>query len=404
MNMKFLIMCMGAWLAGASNMNAEKFYENHTTDAHGLQYAFPSSYTIARDEFRLIGHEAEKALKAQLGSYKIPNRANEDLTVDHLFIPSAKKNGKLLIISSGLHGAEAYAGHPIEMTFLRQVLSKPDDFPFDILVIHGLNPYGARHFRRVNENNVDLNRNFATPEEFKTENKSYRKLHKLFNPGGPADAKWMAQIGFYTRAFWHKLTQGKKLILNGLSGQYQDPTGPFYGGNTPQAETLYAQYLVKRYASFATQIYHVDLHTGFGAKAHVHLLADKAALDAQPGAFEKLFDGYKIESGSDKDFYPTTGNFVEWTRKAFPDKLVVPITFEMGTMDSQTMLGGARSLWTMVIENQGAHNGFNSKQSQLISASDFEELFNPQESSWQDAVVHQSMAILQSTITRFKAM
>jgi len=35
-----------------------------------------------------------------------------------------------------------------------------------IVFVHSLNPFGFKHNRRVNEDNVDLNRNFLTDEEW----------------------------------------------------------------------------------------------------------------------------------------------------------------------------------------------------------------------------------------------
>jgi hypothetical protein len=35
-----------------------------------------------------------------------------------------------------------------------------------IVFVHALNPFGFKHHRRVNEDNVDLNRNFLTAEEW----------------------------------------------------------------------------------------------------------------------------------------------------------------------------------------------------------------------------------------------
>jgi hypothetical protein len=35
-----------------------------------------------------------------------------------------------------------------------------------LVFIHAVNPYGFHHDRRVNEDNIDINRNFLTPEEF----------------------------------------------------------------------------------------------------------------------------------------------------------------------------------------------------------------------------------------------
>ena len=89
-----------------------------------------------------------------------------------------------VIHSSGTHGVEGYLGSAVQVRFLHELLlrSGTDDAVDDrrspsasspyssstcftrgnvrkVLLIHSVNPYGMRHHRRTNENNVDLNRN-----------------------------------------------------------------------------------------------------------------------------------------------------------------------------------------------------------------------------------------------------
>jgi hypothetical protein len=89
-----------------------------------------------------------------------------------------------VIHSSGVHGVEGYLGSAVQVRFLHELLlrSGTDDAVDDrrspsasspyssstcftrgnvrkVLLIHSVNPYGMRHHRRTNENNVDLNRN-----------------------------------------------------------------------------------------------------------------------------------------------------------------------------------------------------------------------------------------------------
>ena len=49
-----------------------------------------------------------------------------------------------------------------------------------------LNPYGFAHLRRVNEQNIDLNRNFLLPgERFEGADPTYASLDGLLNPTSP---------------------------------------------------------------------------------------------------------------------------------------------------------------------------------------------------------------------------
>jgi hypothetical protein len=56
------------------------------------------------------------------------------------------------------------------------------------MLIHAVNPFGMRNFRRFNENNCDLNRNALTPEELRQAqardptSTGYTQLDYLFNP------------------------------------------------------------------------------------------------------------------------------------------------------------------------------------------------------------------------------
>ena len=57
-----------------------------------------------------------------------------------------------------------------------------------IVMVHVVNPYGMQNMRRVNEDNIDLNRNFLTPEQFKfvlerdPDFAGYLRTDFIFNP------------------------------------------------------------------------------------------------------------------------------------------------------------------------------------------------------------------------------
>jgi hypothetical protein len=373
--------------------------------AGNTSVTFPQTYEEARTNFREIAGEVIPIRpKSQLGKFQIKNKKNDDLSIDYLYIPF-EKSKKLLILTSGIHGAEAFAGNTIELSFLRRFIMEPANYPFNILIIHSLNPYGFKNFRRANENNVDLNRNFAEPSDFASDNKYYTKLRYLFNPQGTANTKWTMQGKFYFKSILAFLINGKKTLLRALSGQYNDPTGPFYGGNSLQPETADIQLLITKYASYMDEIYHVDLHTGFGEKNRLNFIGTAVPNNPEArAALRKMFYTYQVVNGQDKNFYPTTGDLITWTLKAFPEKVVIPMTFEFGTMDSQTILGGLTSLWITAVENQGHQHGYALDEDQSNVRDSFELLFNPQDEAWQRAVMTQSEEALTTTLKRFQAL
>ena len=127
-----------------------------------------------------------------------------------------------IIHSSGVHGIEGYLGSAIQIRFLHELLllhhkrRRVENHSMHnhvhttsastsasstttstissghkvqkILLIHSVNPYGMRHHRRTNENNVDLNRNVlsdATWKEVRTRHPNkyrYVDMDSMLNP------------------------------------------------------------------------------------------------------------------------------------------------------------------------------------------------------------------------------
>ena len=109
-------------------------------------------------------------------------------TVDALLLtirlPQGKEDHKdekevNVIHCSGTHGIEGYLGSAIQLRFLHELFLQNENqlrtnnvrapptknTPVKkVLLIHAINPYGMRHHRRTNENNVDLNRNVLNDE------------------------------------------------------------------------------------------------------------------------------------------------------------------------------------------------------------------------------------------------
>ena len=98
----------------------------------------------------------------------------KDLANDKIVIKSKNNTKNRLVFSVGLHGIEGYVGHAILISFLNNLLPSLKD-ETEVVIYHGVNPYGMKNFRRTNENNVDLNRNFST-NNFTSTNEGFKKI------------------------------------------------------------------------------------------------------------------------------------------------------------------------------------------------------------------------------------
>ncbi len=214
----------------------------------------------------------------------------ETLAID-CCVFGARRPRRAVVLSSGLHGVEGFAGAAIQHRVLADRLAALR-LPADgaVLVLHALNPYGFAWLRRVNENNVDLNRNFR--DDFAPEaSDAYVELEALLNPPDldPAgeQARWQALGAWIGR-------HGERGFQQVVSeGQYRFPAGVQYGGAGPEAATAHVLGLVADWFGALETLAWIDVHTGLGPWAEYQLLsASTPGSDAL--AFEREVFGEEV--------------------------------------------------------------------------------------------------------------
>jgi hypothetical protein len=119
---------------------------------------FASTYSEARAKFLAAARRA----KANLTHHALPNLygpEKEDLFIDVAQLGSNNPDS-LLILISGTHGVEGFCGSGCQVGYLADELYEVLPSKSGAILIHALNPFGFAWLRRVNEDNIDLNRNF----------------------------------------------------------------------------------------------------------------------------------------------------------------------------------------------------------------------------------------------------
>jgi hypothetical protein len=175
------------------------------------------------------------------------------------------------MLIAGTHGIEGFAGSGIMATLLDEGL--PDRLPDNIklVMVHALNPYGFAWGRRVNEDNIDLNRNFVDHEADTPGNPYYADLADLVTPAQWTDAtaKHLAD-GF--RVFTEQHDVGAAAIFS--MGQYSHPDGFFYGGNAPAWSNERLMEIAAKHLTCAEHVYNIDIHTGLGPFAEAEYIVE----------------------------------------------------------------------------------------------------------------------------------
>jgi len=175
----------------------------------------------------------------------------------------------VVLIVSGTHGVEGYAGSPLQSHWLREhAAAQPA--ALRTVWLHAFNPFGLAWTRRVNEDNVDLNRNFVDWAVEPPPNPGYDAIADLLVPDG-----WTEEVQRHTTGalLERAAAIGMDTMQAHVSqGQYRHPTGVFYGGTGPTWSYERMRELAAGPLAGLRRLAIIDLHTGLGEWGHGELI------------------------------------------------------------------------------------------------------------------------------------
>lgn len=373
-------------------------FEKREGDEGQLTYGTPmtssyffDSYEDSKKTFRSQVERLAKILP-RVEHGEIQSNDNPEVKLDYCYSPSKEHPAKLLIVTSGVHGAEAHVGSAVQLMMLDRHVEALARKGWGVLLLHGINDFGFKHFLRVTKENVDLNRNFlGSKENFAERAKlsNYHNLENLLGPKGVVAADWSSRFSFFLRVIHSLFSYGKKQLRQIiLEGQYSHPEGIYFGGFTyDPVVSLIKTYLMPLLPHYE-EVVAIDLHTGYGNRGELHLFPNKTSDMAVKQATEELFEGYKIDWGDSDDFYAVQGDFVTFIGNLLPKKTsYIPMVFEYGTVDNLGLLNSLRSLLLMIWENQGRRYGFASREVELSIKQEFREHYYPSDLQWRDKII-----------------
>ncbi|MEM7473428.1 MAG: M14 family metallopeptidase, partial [Planctomycetota bacterium] len=192
-------------------------------------YYFPDNYTQAQQKFietvQALGTRWSLSRGVQLGESPQGEKLETQVAICH---PDGGSNS-LLVLSTGLHGVEAFFGSAVLLALLNQWSQRPP--ACRVVLLHSLNPFGYANLRRTDDRNVDLNRSFRLDKHYAGSHELYSRLNGFLNPpSAPKKFEW----DFLLRAANHIRRHGFGNVQQAIaSGQYDFPKGLFYGGNGP---------------------------------------------------------------------------------------------------------------------------------------------------------------------------
>ncbi len=331
--------------------------------------------------------------------------SDDDLTIEVSYLPAQDSPEGLIIMTLGVHGVEAFAGSAVMQMFSAEILPQLNLANTSIMFVHAVNPWGFRHKRRVNENNVDLNRNMSVSANlFATVNQPYGDIDSFLNPTQPVTAATVENS--VTDALVFAVDYPRDELQQAiLQGQYDFPLGIFYGGDAFEPSHQLLDPLFLDAVEQHRKVFLMDFHTGFGERSKLHLFGAPGL--GTPAAMDAVFAGYEIDTGeNDENFYETYGDMIVYLGEmaAKADRTYLGMTMEYGTLDSHTDLGAVRSLVNTKLENQGFHHGYSDDAVKTNVEQTFLEGYYPVEAEWRSKIMTETRAMLPILIERFAAL
>jgi hypothetical protein len=356
---------------------------------------FSDDYTTARQRFRAAA--AALGWPVEAHAIEAPGPGGETLTIDVAIgqlgaTQAASSAAPCLVVSSGLHGVEAFLGSALQLAVLQHWTAEAASVPpLRIVLMHALNPFGFAWLRRADQANIDLNRNFLLDgEAYRGSPPGYAELDHFLNPQHAprrVDAFML-----------HALAQIARMGLPALKGaiaggQFDFPRGLFYGGGgASRTQQIIASNLA-RWLGDCRQVMHLDLHSGLGKWGSYKLLIDYALRDEQRQTLRAWFgDGAFEENaarqGERQVAYATRGGFGQWCAATQRERRYLFAYAEFGAYDILRTIAALRA------ENQAHFWGQADDPQTRRAKLRLRELLCPASPVWRQRVVERGIALI----------
>lgn len=272
-----------------------------------------------------------------------PGLQGEPIGIDIAWL--GPRTARSVVVSlSGTHGVEGLYGSGAQVTALRHAGSIPLPADTAIVCVHAVNPYGFSWVRRVDADNIDINRNFIDFTD-PPPNPGYPAMHALLVPD-TWDASTLPNIRAGVAAAMQR--EGQRAATAAITGgQRSHPDGLFFGGTQACWSNRTLSAIIPDLLRDARAICVLDHHTGLGPEGHTEIIC-RHPVDSRALALARQWWGQDVtateagESASEVLGGNVRMAFDGWCPKA---EVVVTAALEVGTVP------GSRVLAALVADN-----------------------------------------------------
>ncbi len=248
---------------------------------------------------------------------------------------------RILLVISGTHGIEGFAGSAIQIASLEQLRGAGLPPDTAVILIHALNPYGFSWYRRVDEHNVDVNRNLIDHPPGDGANPDYDLLHALLCP-----EDWNAetrQRGAEALSEY-QARQGRAALENVLArGQHRHQDGLFFGGMAPSWSNRLLRSVLTSLSPSAECVTLLDIHTGLGSYGGCQLICGIDEASPRAARVRAWLGEGALFFGPASGFERLAGAIDSGSEAVLGDAELTAVTVEFGTLPALEVLQALRA-------------------------------------------------------------
>jgi predicted deacylase len=292
---------------------------------------------------------------------------------------------RVLVLISGTHGAEGYAGSAVQTDFLAQLTEQQWQPPTNtaILLIHALNPWGMAWLRRCDHDGIDLNRNFIDFSQPPPANPGYLSLRDTLMQADSRDREGRLQ-------HYGQLHGQSALEIAISGGQFNDPDGPFFGGFGKSHARLLIEQLINDFTLGERQLAVIDLHTGLGPYGYGEIICDHAPDSAGTRVAHHWYgDAVTLPLAGTSSSVPKLG-LMDYGWHEIMNASSCFVTLEYGTY-------GTAPLFDTILADHRLHSGgevdWLSSQCQAIKQQ-MRRHFCPPDRQWQEMILWRGRQVI----------
>jgi len=314
----------------------------------------------------------------------------EALNIGVCRVGAANAKNQLLIIS-GTHGLEGFAGAGIQTGWLD--LYGGDALPADtsLVIVHMINPWGMAWDRRENEDNVDLFRNFIYCDHPSVPDPLFDLVDDTIDL-----ENWHLRDASRRKAINQLVAKHgmDRLIAVVRRGQHHRDKSLSYHGQGPTWSKSCLDQIISEQMNDAQRIAIIDIHTGFGDYGYGTVMSYDPLGSDRHSRVSQWFSGEIYTPGSDADIPDHTAQLpYHWAEAVAGGATVTAEILEFGTFEPST-----------IAESTHATHHFHIFGDPLSAEGQkwgkvFRHFFYPEEDEWKQLVWQRGCDVIGTTLT-----